>query len=117
MFENLFHRKKANSAEDPQPSKRKTSAEEKQILVFGKSGTGENRPLYRGPMEELPLKESMILQKSDEFFNDPDPCYIHRGAVRIRLLAELEEALAAQDWTLWNSYADFEGITEVQVID
>jgi hypothetical protein len=39
----------------------------------------------------LPLSEAMILQKCLEFFNDPDPCYIHRGAVITRLYFELEE--------------------------
>ena len=30
-----------------------------------------------------------------ECFDDPSPCYIHRGAVRIRLLLELEECYKA----------------------
>ena len=42
---------------------------------------------------DLPLKESVILEYSLRFFNDPAPCYIHRGAVQMRLLAELEEEL------------------------
>lgn len=40
----------------------------------------------------LPLKEKIIIQKSREFFDDPDPCYIHRSAVMNRLYFELEKA-------------------------
>ena len=29
--------------------------------------------IYRGTMTDLPLKEEIILGKSDEFFNDPNP--------------------------------------------
>lgn len=39
----------------------------------------------------LPLKEDIILRKCLDFFDDPDPCYIHRGAVIARLYFELEE--------------------------
>ncbi len=39
----------------------------------------------------LPLKEQIIIEKSSEFFNDPDPCYIHRSAVTNRLYFELEK--------------------------
>lgn len=49
--------------------------------------------LYQGHWNDLPLGEEMILQKSVEFFDDPTPCFIHREAVRVRLLAEMEEAL------------------------
>ena len=46
---------------------------------------------YDGLLEVLPLCESVIIQKSIQFFDDPEPCYIHRDAVRIRMLAELEQ--------------------------
>ncbi len=68
--------------------------------------TGMDRILYTGTLEEIPLKEQVILEKSDEFFNDPNPCFIHRGAVRVRLTAELEEAMQCGNWTLWNQYTD-----------
>ena len=45
--------------------------------------------LYQGEIKDIPLKESVILQKSVAFFDDPDPCYIHRSAVRVRLTEEL----------------------------
>lgn len=54
---------------------------------------------YDGLLEALPLCESVILQKSIQFFDDPEPCYIHRDAVRIRLLAELEQAFVPSEQT------------------
>ena len=68
--------------------KKKEKEKEKVIRVCLK---GEE--VYRGTMTDLPLKEEIILSKSDEFFNDPNPCFIHRSAVRVRLIAELEEAV------------------------
>lgn len=49
--------------------------------------------LYDGFLKDIPLKEEVILQKSVEFFDDPEPCHIHRSAVRARLTAELEQEL------------------------
>lgn len=51
-----------------------------------------DRILYEGKWEELPFDEKLIIEYSIRFYDDPDPCYIHRGAVRVRLLAELEES-------------------------
>jgi len=42
---------------------------------------------------DLPFKESVIIQKSVEFYNDPCPCYIHRGAVCNRLYCEINAAI------------------------
>lgn len=53
----------------------------------------ENRVIYQGRWDDLPLSENIIIEKSIDFFNDPEPCYIHRDAVRVRLLAELEAGL------------------------
>ena len=55
--------------------KKKEKEKEKVIRVCLK---GEE--VYRGTMTDLPLKEEIILSKSDEFFNDPNPCFIHRSA-------------------------------------
>ena len=49
--------------------------------------------LYDGRIYGLPLRESAILQKSIEFFNDPDPCYKHRGAVHVRMWSDIEKHL------------------------
>ena len=45
--------------------------------------------LFAGDLMDLPLKDEWIIKKSIEFFNDPEPCFIHRGAVTIRLLNEI----------------------------
>ncbi|NLN46362.1 MAG: hypothetical protein GX153_07330 [Clostridiaceae bacterium] len=49
--------------------------------------------LYEGRIYGLPLREKAILQKSIEFFNDPDPCYKHRGAVHVRMWNDIEKHL------------------------
>ena len=76
--------------------------------MFGKKKKQENEicvrlgehEVYRGTLTDLPLKEEIILEKSEEFFNDPNPCFIHRSAVRVRLLAELEEAAGRGEWAV-----------------
>ena len=54
--------------------------------------------LYEGFWNDLPLAENVILEKSIEFFNDKEPCAIHRGAVHMRLLAELEQLFSSPDF-------------------
>ncbi len=49
--------------------------------------------IYGGFLKDIPLKETVILEKSVEFFNDPEPCHIHRGAVRVRLTAEIQQEI------------------------
>ena len=66
--------------------------------------------LYEGLLKDVPIKEDTIIGKSIYFFDDPDPCFIHRNAVRIRLTEELhQELLAREDSTpgpLLLAYAD-----------
>lgn len=57
----------------------------------------ENAVLYNGPFQELPFSEELIIAKSIHFYDDPAPCFIHRSAVRTRLLAEIEEELLSQN--------------------
>lgn len=47
--------------------------------------------LLSAPAGEFPLPEAATVALSVEFFNDPEPCEIHRAAVRSRALRELEE--------------------------
>lgn len=54
--------------------------------------------LYEGLWNELPLTEEIILEKSVEFFDDREPCAIHREAVHVRLLAELEQLFSSTDF-------------------
>lgn len=61
----------------------------KTVLYVNLKGT--DGVLYSGKWTDIPLAEEWILKKSVEFFDDADPCYIHRNAVRVRLVAELEK--------------------------
>jgi len=60
--------------------------------------------LYSGELLDLPLKEEWILKKSIEFFDDPAPCYLHRGAVTVRLLDEIWESV---EEGVTSAYIDF----------
>ncbi|MCR5557232.1 MAG: hypothetical protein K6F75_06705 [Butyrivibrio sp.] len=54
--------------------------------------------IYDGFWSDLPFTEEIIINKSIEFFDDKEPCAIHRGAVHMRLLAELEQLLSTPDF-------------------
>ena len=40
---------------------------------------------------DFALPEAVVVALSVEYFNDPEPCEIHRGAVRHRAVQELRE--------------------------
>ena len=72
-----------------------------------------DKQIYNGYLKDIPLKEAVILEKSVEFFNDPEPCHIHRGAVRVRLTAEIQQEIENQKdpscpGPLLKRYANFE---------
>ena len=46
------------------------------------------------PVSEYELPEEVVLALSTEYFNDPEPCEIHRGAVHNRVMMELMESIA-----------------------
>ena len=56
----------------------------------------EGKALFDEPMEQLQLPEEIVLKLSQEFFDDPAPCPIHRNAVAVRALAELQVCLEAE---------------------
>lgn len=43
------------------------------------------------PAAQFPLPEDVVLALSVEYFNDPEPCHIHRSAVHKRAMMELME--------------------------
>ena len=63
--------------------------------------------LGRYPLVRLPIREETVIRKSIEFFDDPEPCFLHRSAVLQRLLAEIFDAFpqngpsvgASIDWS------------------
>ena len=93
----------------------KTSPKQKHVSIYR-----DRELLYQGKWNELPFTEKIITEYSIRFFGDPDPCYIHQDAVRVRLLAELEEswdnspAENRADWyAALSSYTGMDGISEV----
>ena len=58
------------------------------VTVRGAGG----QTLAEAPLAEFPLPEAAVIRLSVEYFNDPEPCEIHRAAVRSRAMQELREA-------------------------
>ncbi len=69
--------------------KMKNTNPKTQVAIFNSN----NELLFSGDLHSIPIKESVIISKSIEFFNDHNPCYIHRGAVTVRMLSEIEAYL------------------------
>jgi hypothetical protein len=71
--------------------KRKTNETKKEtpsfptIRITGRDGS----VLFEGALDTLNFPEKLVIRKSIYFFNDEEPCYIHRGAVAARLFGEL----------------------------
>ena len=68
--------------------------------------------LVKKKLTALPLKEEFIIKKSIEFFNDPEPCMIHRSAVMKRIYMEINEffLLVLKDGkqeVLWDNFPSF----------
>jgi hypothetical protein len=49
--------------------------------------------VYDGDLYELPIKKQKVIAGSVEFFNDPEPCMIHRSAVISRYYMMIENWL------------------------
>ncbi len=49
--------------------------------------------IYKGSFMRLPLSEPLVLEKCIEFFNDKNPCFIHRSAAINRITYQLEEEM------------------------
>ena len=76
--------------------------------------------VYEGLLKDIPIKETVLIEKSIYFFDDPEPCFIHRDAVRVRLTEELHQELLrennAKPGPLLISYADLSGITSCELL-
>ena len=55
----------------------------------------EGATLFEGPAAEYQPPEAGTVALSIEFFNDPEPCEIHRSAVRSRAIQQLQECCPA----------------------
>ncbi len=95
----------------------KTKKKEKHLSIYH-----ENKLLFQGSLYHLPLREDIIIEKSILFFRDPEPCLIHRNAVKIRLLSEIEQLLSSgcsslEAHKLLHSYADFNCFDKISYIE
>lgn len=64
---------------------------------------GENdEVLYDGFILDIPIKESYIIDKSIEIFNDDDPCIIHRSYVVKNIVDDFLRCLEAEKGTKIN---------------
>ena len=76
--------------------------------------------VYEGLLKDLPIKETVLIEKSISFFDDPEPCFIHRNAVHVRLTEELHQELLCENnpnpGPLLISYADLSGITSCELL-
>ena len=82
----IFSSKKSNKK---QKDKNSAVKSHKRTVNVGTGG----HLRYSGAVEDLPVAEDVLIAKSVEFFSDPEPCYIHRSAVRARLYAEFDHWL------------------------
>lgn len=57
------------------------------------TAAGHGHPPQRRAVTSLPLRDASVLRLSVAFFNDPEPCMIHRSAVMNRMYMELTEHL------------------------
>lgn len=58
--------------------------------------------LFRDAMDQLMVPEDRVLALSVLYFDDPEPCFIHRGAVLSRVYGEIEMALPNEEWVAMN---------------
>jgi len=65
-----------------------------------------DKVLFDGSLEDMQLKDEWIVKKSIEFFDDPEPCFIHRSAVAVRLLNEIWDS-AGNESGAASEYADY----------
>ena len=57
----------------------------------------EDNIIYDDRIDRMAVEEDRIIELSIQFYNDPEPCFIHRGAVLSRIFGELEAALS-DEW-------------------
>lgn len=68
--------------------KKKASKQKKIIKIIS-----DNTVLYDGELYRLPIKDEKVIQGSIDFFDDPEPCMIHKSAVISRYYAQIHEWL------------------------
>jgi hypothetical protein len=51
--------------------------------------------LYHERLDAFPFPEAVVLAGCEKYFGDSNPCEIHRRALQLRLCAEMERVLPA----------------------
>lgn len=64
--------------------------------------------LYSGPINELPIINEQVIAGSIEFYDDPEPCMIHRSAVISRYYIQIEA---------WLNEIDYQSNNPLDIID
>ena len=57
----------------------------------------ESNIIFDDRIDRMAVEEDRVIELSILFYNDPEPCFIHRGAVLSRIFGELEAALS-EEW-------------------
>ncbi|MDR1901678.1 MAG: hypothetical protein LBQ88_05260 [Treponema sp.] len=57
---------------------------------------GNDLPLFEGALNDIRFTEELVIAKSILFFQDGEPCFIHRSAVAARLYAELLQVFSSE---------------------
>ena len=99
---------------------KKKPAKKKKFSIFA-----GGKEVFRAPLIEIPLKEEVIIEKSIQFFDDPEPCYIHRGAVVTRLADEMAQTVEKAGGKLsgeglpaeFAQWLTFDSIESIEVIE
>ena len=68
------------------------------IIYYGKI-------LYSGSVYDLPIKEKEVIAGSIAFYNDPEPCMIHRSAVISRYYIQIDRWLDEIEYE--NTFIDY----------
>lgn len=63
----------------------------KSIAFFDADG----KCLYNGKLSSMQFKEESVIGWSEEFFNDDEPCIIHRSFIIKKMIFEMETFLLA----------------------
>ncbi|MBU3092388.1 hypothetical protein K2F40_13035 [Clostridium sp. CM028] len=57
----------------------------------------DNCILYEGNLYKLPVAENIIIEQSIEYFNDSEPCFLHKSAVTKKIYYEIEDFFQEKD--------------------
>ena len=88
--------------------KKKSVKPKTEIVFFDETGT----QLFKEDFFFIPIKEEVLLAKCLEFFNDPAPCFIHRSAMTMRLLYEIEDYFKIQPKNVFTAMEEFCNVLE-----